>query len=117
VARWNGAQKPDDPREVSENTTTSTRPAVDVVDVELDVTLAVSSEANDLLHPRSDLVVAVLGLGEVEEQAVHALHFVPDELDVTPDAAEQLCLVDEDGGEAAQERVEGALGVHLVGLC
>jgi hypothetical protein len=78
------------------------------VDVELDIAFAVSCEANDLLHPRPDLVVAVLSLGEVEDQAVHALHLIPDELHVAADAAKELRLVDKDGGEAAEERAEGA---------
>jgi hypothetical protein len=32
------------------------------------------------------------------------------------DTTKQLCLVGKDGGEPAQKRVEGALGIHL-GLC
>uniref|UniRef100_M8CQW2 Uncharacterized protein n=1 Tax=Aegilops tauschii TaxID=37682 RepID=M8CQW2_AEGTA len=85
----------------------------DVVDVELDVALTVAGEADDLLHPSADLVVTVVSLGEVEEQAVHALHLILDELNVAMEAAEQLRLIDEDGGQAAKERVEGALGIHL----
>jgi hypothetical protein len=112
VTHWNSAQKPDNPPEVSENAT-STGPDIDVVDVELDVAFTVSSEADDLLHPPPDMVVSVLGLREVEEQAVHALHLVPDELHVATDAAEQLRLIEEEVGEAAQERVERAMGFHL----
>lgn len=84
------------------------------MDVELDVATAIAGEANDLLHPCPDLVVAVLGLRELQEQAVHALNLVLDELHVATDAAEQLRLLDQDAGEAAQEGVEGALRVHLI---
>jgi hypothetical protein len=87
-----------------------TWPTADVVDVELDVALAVPSEANHLLHPLPDLVVSVLGLSELEDQAIRALHLVLDELHVTTNAAEELRLVDMDGGVAAEQRVKGAQG-------
>ena len=112
AADWYRPQEPQDTAEVSQKAVV-VGPAADVVDVVLDVALAVPSEANHLLHPRPDLVVTVLGLGEVEDQAVHALHLVLDELHVATNTAEELCLVDKDGGEAAKEGVQGARGVHL----
>lgn len=68
--------------------------------------------ADDLPHPRADLVVAVLGLREVEEEAVHALHLVLDELHIAADAAQQLRLAHQHGGQPPKQRVQGTLGIH-----
>lgn len=66
-------------------------------------TLPVTAEANDLLHPCPDLVVSMMGLGEVKEQAIHAPHLIVDELDITTEATKQLRLVEKGSSEAAQE--------------
>jgi hypothetical protein len=64
------------------------------------------------------MVVAVLGLGEVGEQTVHALHLVADEPHIATDAAEQLRLVHQQGAQPAQQRVHRALrhARHTVSL-
>jgi hypothetical protein len=76
VTHWNSAQNPSDPPEAFKNPT-STGPVVDIVDVELDVALAVSGEANDLLHPRPDQVDVALA---VSGEANDLLHPRPDQV-------------------------------------
>jgi Zn-dependent alcohol dehydrogenase len=83
---------------------------------ELHVGLAVTGEAYHLLHPAADMVGAVLGLGEVGEQAVHALHLVADEPHVAADASEQLRLVHQQGAQPPQQRVHRALRHPCHGL-
>lgn len=119
VAGRHCTQKPEHPPQVAQDGSLSSGSAgtSDVLDVQLDVALTVTAEANDLLHPCPDLVVLMMGLGEVKEQAIHAPHLIVDELDITTEATKQLRLVEKGSSEAAQERVKGALSIHLARCC
>uniref|UniRef100_A0A0E0RBL5 Uncharacterized protein n=1 Tax=Oryza rufipogon TaxID=4529 RepID=A0A0E0RBL5_ORYRU len=92
------------------------RPAgCDTLRILLNAVLTVVGEFHRLLDPWRALVVvvAVEGAGllfqEQQEEGVHHLHLVLDELHVAADAAKQPCLVSEHGADAAQQRVEDAL--------
>lgn len=78
--------------------------AVDVgvapVQVEVEAVVAVLREHAHLVHPGAHLLVVLAARGrrpgQVEQEAVHALHLLLDELHVAPDAAQQRHLVADD---------------------
>ena len=81
---------------------------VAVVPVGGEAVVAVLREEPDLVRPGADLLV-VLAAGrrrppEVSQEALHALHLLPDELHVAPDTAQQQRLV----ADEAQQRCHGA---------
>ena len=73
---------------------------VATVQVEVDAVVAVVGEQPDLVHPRPHLLVVLAAgrrrPGQVHQEAVHALHLLPDEVDVVPDAVQQPPLAADD---------------------
>uniref|UniRef100_A0A0D3HPI9 Uncharacterized protein n=1 Tax=Oryza barthii TaxID=65489 RepID=A0A0D3HPI9_9ORYZ len=116
VAFGEAPDKPGHPAEEAEEEALGGWPSCDALRVLLDAVLAVAGELHRLPDPWRALVVVVVveGAGllvqEEQEEGVHHLHLVLDELHVAADAAKQLCLVDEHGADAAQQRPHGALG-------
>lgn len=69
--------------------------AVEAVHVPVDEELRSHGHVPDLIQPGADLgVVVFVGIGDLEEEGVHALHFVPHELHVTANATQQSRLID-----------------------
>lgn len=67
--------------------------AVETVHVLVDAAIRAVGHLLHLGHPGQDLVAVVhAAFRDLEEERVHALHFVLDELHVSPDAAQQLHL-------------------------
>uniref|UniRef100_A0A0E0J551 Uncharacterized protein n=1 Tax=Oryza nivara TaxID=4536 RepID=A0A0E0J551_ORYNI len=116
VAFGEATDKPGHPAEEAEEEALGGWPSCDALRVLLDAVLAVAGELHRLPDPWRALAVVVVveGAGllvqEEQEEGVHHLHLVLDELHVAADAAKQLCLVDEHGADAAQQRLHGALG-------
>ncbi|KAG8083763.1 hypothetical protein GUJ93_ZPchr0016g2606 [Zizania palustris] len=96
-----GEQEPDEPPHAAEKALASA--CAEALHVDVDAVFGVAGEVLDLPSPCLDLVVGAIDVDDVEEEAIHTLHLVLDELQVTKDAAEQPRLVFQDPGQPPQQ--------------